>query len=245
MSQLTLAQLDPERLPKHVAIIMDGNGRWAQQRKKPRLHGHYRGADVLSDVAQAASNLGIAYLTVYAFSEENWSRPAIEIKGLMQLLKIYLARKLKDFKRNQIRLRTIGNIDKLPKQVQKLLHSTMEQTASHTGLVLTLALSYGGRDEIVRAVRRIVDTGIPAEKIGADLFEKYLDTSSYPDPDLLIRTSGEMRISNFLLWQIAYTELVITPVPWPEFTVDTFYQALAQYQLRDRRFGGVVVSHHV
>ena len=231
--------IDPTRLPRHIAIIMDGNGRWAKSQNKARVKGHLKGADVVSDIVRACRNLGVKYLTVYAFSEENWSRPALEINALMKLLEVYLLRKRSELMKNGVRLATIGNRDKLPSAARKLLEKTMSLTKDNKDMVFTLALSYSGRDEIVRGVRELVTRQVRAEDIDADLVASVLDTRDYPDPDLLIRTSGEERISNFMLWQLAYTELYITNTLWPDFTPTDLLKAVIDFQKRKRRFGGV------
>ncbi|MBK8912461.1 MAG: isoprenyl transferase [Chlorobi bacterium] len=228
-------------LPKHVAIIMDGNGRWAKEQRLPRVSGHRAGVDSVRDIVQACGQLDIPYLTLYAFSTENWKRPKSEVSVLMDLLMVYLRNELEDLHRNNVRLSAIGQLNALPKPVQKQLHSSMEQLAGNTGLNLTLALSYSGRWDIVRGVQTLaldVRRGkLSPEDITEDLFRTYLTTASLPDPDLLIRTSGEMRLSNFLLWEMAYAELHIASVFWPEFRRDHLYQALSDFLQRERRFG--------
>ncbi|MCE7934560.1 MAG: isoprenyl transferase [Chlorobi bacterium CHB2] len=228
-------------LPKHVAIIMDGNGRWAKEQRLPRVSGHRAGVDSVRDIVQACGQLGIPYLTLYAFSTENWKRPKSEVSVLMDLLMVYLRNEIEDLHRNNVRLSAIGQLNALPKPVQKQLHSSMEQLAGNTGLNLTLALSYSGRWDIVRGVQTLaldVRRGkLSPEDITEDLFRTYLTTASLPDPDLLIRTSGEMRLSNFLLWEMAYAELHIASVFWPEFRRGHLYQALSDFLQRERRFG--------
>ncbi len=236
-----MIELDPAKLPKHLAIIMDGNGRWAEQRMLKRIIGHHRGAETVQMVVEQASNLGIGYLTLFAFSAENWSRPRTEVKALMALLKKFVRSELRRMLKNNIRFNVIGNRADLPDEVNQILDEALLQTAVNTGMVLTLALSYGGRQEIIRAATRLaqqVQTGCLApEQITESLFTQYLDTAGLPDPDLLIRTSGEMRISNFLLWQLAYTELYFTDINWPDLTINALHAALADYQARERRFG--------
>jgi undecaprenyl diphosphate synthase len=221
---------------------MDGNGRWAQQRGLLRIKGHVAGVESVRAVVRLARKLGISYLTLFAFSEENWQRPAMEIRALMALLRRYLHRELSEMQENQIALRAIGNLKQLPAAVQRDLAETIAATAGgETQMVLTLALSYGGRSEIVQAVqalaRDILAGRLKPEEIDAALFTRYLYTADMPDPDLVIRTSGEYRLSNFLLWQSAYTELYVTDTLWPDFREDDFHQALEAYRRRDRRFG--------
>ncbi len=231
----------PSQLPRHVAIIMDGNGRWAQRRGLRRIKGHVAGVESVRSVVRLARKLGISYLTLFAFSEENWQRPAMEIRTLMALLRRYLARELPEMQENQISLKAIGNLQQLPEAVQHDLAQTIAATAANSQMVLTVALSYGGRSEIVQAVQalaREVQAGrLKPEDIDAALFARYLYTHDLPDPDLLIRTSGEFRLSNFLLWQSAYTELYVTETLWPDFREEDFHQALEAYRQRDRRFG--------
>jgi len=233
--------LDPEKLPRHLAIIMDGNGRWAQERMLKRIVGHRKGVETVRTVVEESSLLGIKFLTLFAFSSENWLRPKTEVRALMALLKAYLAKETTRMMVNNIRFAVIGDRSDLPEDVNKAVAQAIAKTSQNTGMVLTLALSYGSRQEIFQAVTQLVDgvlSGtIPREKISEDLISSYLYTSEIPDPDFLIRTSGEMRISNFLLWQIAYTELYFTEVNWPDFSKDEFYSALANYQARERRYG--------
>ncbi|MDR3580057.1 MAG: isoprenyl transferase [Oryzomonas sp.] len=233
--------LDPDRLPTHLAIIMDGNGRWAQQRMLKRIVGHQRGAETIKMVVEQSSLLGIKYLTLFAFSSENWSRPAVEVKALMALLKKYIRHETARMMRKNIRYNVIGNRSELPDDVNVTLDDAIRETSGNTGMVLTLALSYGGRQEISIAASRLardVAAGkLEPDEITMDVFCGYLDTGGLPDPDFLIRTSGEMRISNFLLWQLAYTELYFTETYWPDFTINEFHKALADFQSRERRFG--------
>lgn len=233
--------LDHEKMPRHLAIIMDGNGRWAEQRMLKRIVGHQRGAETVQMVVDQASHLGISYLTLFAFSSENWSRPKLEVRALMSLLKKYVRSELRRMLKNNIRFNVIGNRNDLPSEINQILDDALQQTATNTGMVLTLALSYGGRQEIARAAARIArqvkDGQLEPEQITESLFSRYLDTAGLPDPDLLIRTSGEMRISNFLLWQLAYAELYFTDINWPDLTINTLHEALADYQARERRFG--------
>jgi undecaprenyl diphosphate synthase len=233
--------LENNRLPRHVAIIMDGNGRWAQQRGLLRIKGHAAGVESARTVIRQARNLGISYLTLFAFSEENWQRPAMEIKAIMGLLRRYLHQELREMQDNQIAFKAIGNLSQLPDAVQRDLAQTTAATAAGAKMVLTLALSYGGRSEIVQAVQALakeIQAGhLQPEDIDATLFSRYLYTGDMPDPDLLIRTSGEYRLSNFLLWQSAYTELYLTETLWPDFREEEFLKALQSYQQRERRFG--------
>ncbi|MBN1227451.1 MAG: isoprenyl transferase [Deltaproteobacteria bacterium] len=236
-----MEQLNPEKLPRHVAIIMDGNGRWAKKKGLTRIIGHQNGVKSVREVVKASRELGIRWLTLYAFSEENWKRSTYEIKALMDLLKRYLKSELKEMLENNIRLLCIGQIDKLPIDVQKTLWHSIEKTAHNNEMTLTLALSYGGRQEIIWAIKNMlkdVEKGsLNIKQITDERFGKYLFTADAPDPDLLIRTSGEFRISNFLLWQIAYTEIYITPALWPDFSKERYLEALLDYQKRERRFG--------
>ncbi len=234
-------RLVKEKLPRHLAIIMDGNGRWAEQRLLDRVAGHRQGAESVRTVVRACREIGIPYLTLFTFSSENWSRPQPEVEALMTLLKDYLVTELREMLDNNIRLLAIGDLSRLPKEVVSALNETMKLTAAATGMTLTLALSYGGRDDIIQAIRRITansrDGSLTPEDIDEGLFSKYLWTASLPDPDLLIRTSGEVRISNFFLWQLAYTEIYVTPNLWPDFKKEDLIQALLSYQDRERRFG--------
>jgi undecaprenyl diphosphate synthase len=240
-----MTSIDLEKLPKHVAVIMDGNGRWAKKRGITRLRGHEKGADAVREIVRTSREIGIPWLTLYAFSEENWKRPKKEIQALMKLLSRFLKMELKEMQENGIRLQTIGRTQKLPDGTKKVLLDTMEKTASNTKMVLTLALSYGGRQEILDAIRNIaerVEGGrISASDISERLVSNCLYTAGMPDPDLLIRTSGEYRVSNFLLWQIAYTEIYITPTLWPDMGRDEFLAAVLDFQKRERRFGGTEV----
>jgi undecaprenyl diphosphate synthase len=236
-----MIELDPRKLPKHVAIIMDGNGRWAKARSLGRIRGHEAGADSVREIVRASRELGIAFLTLYAFSEENWKRPKYEIQALMGLLKRFLKSELQEMLENGIRFQAIGRIHKLPNDVRKALQKTAEKTAMNRDMVLTLALSYGGRQEIcdtVQELGRKIEAGeLTSQEITEEVFSKTLYTSGMPDPDLLIRTSGEFRISNFLLWQLAYTEIYNTPTYWPDFRKEAYYEALEDYEKRERRFG--------
>ncbi|HUE39236.1 MAG TPA: isoprenyl transferase [Candidatus Binatia bacterium] len=238
---MSLVDLDRKRLPRHVAIIMDGNGRWASGRGLPRIEGHRRGKEAVRAVVETARRLGIPYLSLYAFSTENWNRPQKEVDALMGLLRRYLATELRKMMRNQIRLLAIGNLDRLPAAVQDALRRNMEATRNNTGMTVVLAVSYGGREELAAAMRtmaREVQNGtLDPASINERTVSAHLSTAGIPDPDLLIRTSGEMRVSNFLLWQIAYSELLVTPTLWPDFGEAEFVAALSHYQGRERRFG--------
>lgn len=230
-------KLDPARVPAHIAIIMDGNGRWAKKRGLPRIFGHRAAMKTVREIVTECADLGVKALTLYAFSTENWTRPEKEISGLMALLRAYLKSELKTFTKNNIRLSVIGDVSKLPQAAAKELLATRDKTSHNTGMVLNLALNYGGRDDIVRAARKAAAAGM--KEIDEEGFSALLDTAGLPDPDLMIRTSGEMRLSNFLLWQLAYAELYVTPVLWPDFRAKDLREAITEYQARDRRYGGV------
>lgn len=237
-------QLDPERLPAHIAIIMDGNGRWAKQRNFPRIMGHKAGVDPVRMAAETCAQLGLQALTLYAFSVENWKRPRHEVEGLWRLLRYYLRRELPNLMRNRIRLVAIGRIESLPDPVQRELEIVMRKTADNRGMRLNLAINYGGRTELVDAVNTALDNArlegtLDSLEFTEETIARQLYTAGLKDPDLLIRTSGEMRVSNFLLWQIAYAELYITETLWPDFTRAELLQAIFEYQNRDRRFGGL------
>ena len=236
-------ELDPERLPRHVAIIMDGNGRWARRRGLPRFYGHREGVKVVKRIITKACEIPIPVLTLYAFSRENWERPQEEIMVLMELLRAYLREELPEMKARGIRFRVIGERERFPSDIQEMIARCEEETASCSRMTLVLALSYGGRAEIVRAVKLLAEEvkagKVSPEAITPETFARYLYTADLPDPDLLIRTSGEQRISNFLLYQCAYTEFYFTPVLWPDFTEEEFLKALLDYQRRERRFGRV------
>jgi undecaprenyl diphosphate synthase len=232
-----LSKLDKSRIPKHVAIIMDGNGRWAKKRGLPRMAGHRKGINRLRKIVPAAKNYGIKFLTLFAFSTENWDRPKGEIRGLFRALERYLRDEVEELQKDNIRLHPIGRLEKLPSFLQEELSRVARITKNNKGIILNLALNYGGRSDIVEAVKKIIASR--PEKIDEETFSKYLYTSGQPDPDLLIRTSGEMRISNFLLWQLAYSELWITPILWPDFKKENLLQAILDYQMRERRFGRI------
>lgn len=233
--------IDRSNLPRHVAVIMDGNGRWAKRKGAMRIFGHRNAVQAVRDVTEACGELGISYLTLYAFSTENWSRPKEEVEGLMELLVNTLKQEIDRLMENHVRLITIGELSDLPPNCQKNLEWAISQTRNNKGLTLNIALSYSGRWEIIQAARalaRDVKSGKIDEKdIDDRVFENYLQTPGIPDPELLIRTSGEMRVSNFLLWQIAYTELYITPTLWPDFRKEHLFEAVWSYQQRERRFG--------
>lgn len=238
-----LPVIDPARIPRHVAIIMDGNGRWAQRRHQPRLFGHKAGVESVQEVVEAARELGVEILTLYAFSSENWKRPAGEVSGLMSFLKSYVQSELSRMLEHNIRFSCIGELERLPLEVREVLEQAKSETAANNQLVLNLALSYGSRSEVTRAVRKIgaaCATGtLRIEDIDEDLISSYLDTAGMVDPDLLIRTGGEARLSNFLLWQASYSEIYFTDVMWPDFRADAFRQAIADFQQRERRFGRI------
>ena len=238
---MTAIDIDNERLPRHIAIIMDGNGRWAKRRNQPRVFGHRQGAKSVRKVVEATARLGINNLTLYAFSTENWNRPKHEIKTLMKLLVNALKNELGLMMKNNIRLNAIGHTDMMPTNVQQELQEVLDETKENSGLVLTLALSYGARQEILRAVQeishKVKNNIISVENVDDNIINKHLYTQNLPDVDLLIRTSGEVRISNFLLWQIAYAELYFTDELWPDFNETSLHKAIADYQKRERRFG--------
>jgi len=239
----TLArQVNFEQLPAHVAIIMDGNGRWAAQRHLPRVEGHRAGIDSVRDVVETSARLGIDVLTLYAFSVENWKRPRAEVNTLMMLLKRYIRIELGTLLKNNIQFRVIGRPDELSVDVQRELEIGIRQTATNTGMQFNIALNYGGRAEIVDAARRAIAAGIAAEDLDERRFSDFLYTAGQPDPDLLIRTSGEMRVSNFLLWQIAYSEIWVTETLWPDFRRRDLLEAVVAFQKRERRYGGIKPS---
>ena len=235
--------LQSDNIPRHVAVIMDGNGRWATERGQPRSFGHRRGANTLESILQLASNVGIEILTIYAFSEENWQRPQVEVRSLFSLLESYLRLKIEKLKKNNVSLRVMGDLHKIPRGAKKILEDSIDYLKDNDGIILNVALSYGGRQEIVEACRSMaqeVSAGsLRAEDITMGSLEKKLFTRGLGDPDLLIRTGNEYRISNFLLWQIAYTELYFSPICWPSFRDKDFLDALKDYQMRKRRYGKV------
>ena len=236
-----MSNIDPTKLPKHVAIIMDGNGRWAKKRGMTRVMGHQQGAEAVREVVRTSREIGIQWLTLYAFSEENWKRPKSEIMALMKLLKRFLKSELKEMLEKGIQLRTIGRTEKLPEDIRKVLLETITKTASNRDMILTLALSYGGRQEILDTIikisKKIENGSITSSDISEKLFSDLLYTADMPDPDFLIRTSGEHRISNFLLWQIAYSEIYVTTTLWPDFDKNEYLAAIMDFQKRERRFG--------
>jgi undecaprenyl diphosphate synthase len=236
-----MERIDKTRLPNHIAIIMDGNGRWAKKNALRRLAGHKKGADSVRSVVRSCRTLGIKFLTLYAFSVENWQRPRDEVSALMSLLEEYLQSELQEMTDNNIRFVAIGDVEKFSRKTRSIILNTVEETSKNNGMVLTLALSYGGRDEIVEGVKKIVrdvrEGRIREDDITKEIFSRYLYTSGIPDPDLLIRTSGEYRVSNFLLWQLAYSELYFTDILWPDFVENGLLDAIADYQKRERRFG--------
>jgi len=232
-------QVNPDQLPAHVAIIMDGNGRWAAERRLPRVEGHRNGVEAVRETVESATALGLRVLTLYAFSVENWKRPATEIGALMMLLKRYLRSELKTLLKNDIRFRVIGRPEGLPADVQAELTTAIDRTADNRGMIFNLALNYGGRTEIVDAARRALEQGIAPSEMTEERFAGLLYTAGQPDPDLLVRTSGELRVSNFLLWQIAYAEIYVTDTYWPDFRRRHLLEAILAFQKRERRYGGV------
>lgn len=230
-------------IPQHVAIILDGNGRWAKKRGMPRNYGHTRGAKNVETICREAWDLGIKYLTVYAFSTENWSRPEDEVNALMKLLRNYMKNCIKTAEKNHMRVRVIGDKSKLAPDIQESIQRLEEFSRDQDGLNFQIAINYGSRDEMLRGMRRMLqdykEGAFSLEELDERRFESYLDTSDIPSPDLLIRTSGELRLSNYLLWQLAYSELYFTPVPWPDFTKEELVKAIEDYNNRDRRFGGI------
>ena len=232
-------QLDFSRLPRHVAVIMDGNGRWAANRHLPRVEGHRAGIDAVRDTVETSARLGLPVLTLYAFSVENWKRPETEVSALMGLLKHYLRLELRSLLKNNIRFRIIGRPERLAPEIRAELSDAEQRTQGNTGLQFNIALNYGGRAEIVDAARQAIRAGVDPEALDEPTFASFLYTAGQPDPDLLIRTSGELRVSNFLLWQIAYAEIWVTDALWPDFRARHLLEALVDYQKRDRRYGGV------
>ncbi|MEE9599948.1 MAG: isoprenyl transferase [Anaerolineales bacterium] len=237
MDNKTLEPL--QKIPAHIAIIMDGNGRWALERGLPRLSGHKAGTENLREVIEACAEFGIKYLTIYAFSTENWNRPEEEIQGLMGIFRTMLDRELNNLHKNGVQLRHIGRLDGIDKRLQQKIQEAIKLTQGNQTLILNVAFNYGGRDEILQAIKEIVLNGENIEDLDDNLFSKYLFTAGSPDPDLIIRTSGEFRISNFLIWQGAYAEWYFTPTYWPDFNKEELYQALLAYNERDRRYGKV------
>ena len=234
-----ILQTPPEKTPQHVAIIMDGNGRWALSRGLPRLAGHRAGTENLRRIIRASSDFNVKYLTIYAFSTENWRRPPAEVQGLMHILEDVIDRELEELYEEGVKLRHLGRLDKLAPKLRKKVTRAVELTKDNSRLNLNIAFNYGGRDEIVYAVQNIIREGLPADDVTIDLIGQYLFTAGIPDPDLIIRTSGELRTSNFLIWQSAYSEWYVTPTYWPDFDREEYAQALETYAQRDRRFGGI------
>ncbi len=235
----TLLKIPPEKTPQHVAMIMDGNGRWALQRGLPRLAGHKAGTENLRRVIRATVEFGVKYLTIYAFSTENWGRPAEEVNGLMLILQNVIDRELNELHNEGVQLRHIGRLERLDPAIQKKVLHAIELTKNNDRLILNVAFNYGGRDEIVNAIQKIIKDGIPADDVTDELVNRYLFTAGVPDPDLIIRTSGELRVSNFLIWQAAYSEWYITPTFWPDFDKEEYRRALETFANRDRRYGKV------
>jgi len=233
----TLPPIDRTRIPAHIAVIMDGNGRWAKARHLPRIFGHRAGITSVREIVRTCGELGVRALTLYAFSAENWTRPTTEIRALMKLLEEYIVREVPELQKNRVRLQAIGRLEALPAGARKKLEEAIEATAHNKGLMLVLALNYGGRQEIVDACNRAFEAG--HKKIDEKTLARYLYAPDCPDPDLLVRTSGEMRLSNFLLWESAYTEIYVTKTLWPDFRKPHLYEAIAEYQRRERRFGGL------
>src|SRR5262245_49098414 len=243
VDEFLLVQIDPDRLPSHIAIIMDGNGRWAARRNQPRVAGHRAGAEAVRATVESSARLGLPFLTLYAFSTENWKRPRLEVEALMGLLREFLRKEIRSLKKNNIRFQTIGREQGLEAAVRREIDYARRETDSNTGTVLTVALNYSGRSEIAQACSALMAEWVasgrdPAELMECDI-ERHLFTSQLPDPDLLIRTSGEMRISNFLLWQIAYSEIYVTDVLWPDFRQTNLFEAIIEFQKRERRYGDV------
>lgn len=237
-------RLDPKRIPRHVAIIMDGNGRWANERGESRVFGHMHGVEAVRSSVEAAMELGVRHLTLYAFSTENWNRPKEEVEALMNLLVDTLVKEVKELGRKGVRLRTIGDVDALPENCQAQLKEAEANTENRDTLDLILALSYSSKWEMVQAIKKMIDAGVTSEEVDAEVVSKHLSTHGIPDPELMIRTSGEHRISNFLLWQLAYAEFHFTPVLWPDFGKDAFFDAIRDFQNRERRFGGLLDTNH-
>jgi undecaprenyl diphosphate synthase len=237
-----LRRIDFDRLPRHIAIIMDGNGRWAAGRHLPRVEGHRAGIESVRSAVESSARLGISVLTLYAFSVENWKRPDTEVTALMGLLRHYLRAELNTLLKNNIRFHVIGQRERLSPEVREELEAAETRTSTNTGMIFNIALSYGGRAEIVEATRRAMRMGIAPEQVDEEMFGSLLYTAGQPDPDLLIRTSGEMRVSNFLLWQIAYAEIWVTDALWPDFRTPDLLEAIVDYQKRDRRYGAISPS---
>lgn len=241
MAKKNLEKLDT--IPTHVAIIMDGNGRWAQQKGLPRVSGHRAGTENLREVIEAAVEFGIKYLTIFAFSTENWTRPLDEVQGLMQIFRNMLDRELKNLHENGVQLRHLGCLDRIDDILKKKVREAIELTKDNDSLILNIAFNYGGRDDILRAVKKCIEEEVDPDSLDDDLFGKFLYTAGCPDPDLIIRTSGEYRLSNFLIWQGAYSEWYFTPTYWPDFGKEDLHQALSAYNERERRYGGIKTAN--
>ena len=241
--QLIESFIDPRIIPQHVAVIMDGNGRWAKEQGKPRTYGHYAGAERLKEIVRIADNIGVKALSAYAFSTENWKRPAAEVSFIMKLLDRYLTNEIETFQKNNVCVRFMGSRDGLPKNVQEKMDNAVQKTKDNTGIILNLAINYGGQAEILEAVKKVAsevkDGLLSIDEINIKSFENYLYTKDLPPLDLLIRTGGDSRVSNFMLWQIAYAEIWNTEIYWPDFSSEFFLQAVKDFQKRDRRFGGL------
>ncbi|WP_303863271.1 isoprenyl transferase [Alkalibaculum bacchi] len=239
------AEIDKKNLPKHIAIIMDGNGRWAKKRFQPRLFGHRAGIESLREIIQASSDLGIKALTVYAFSTENWKRPKSEVDGLMKMLVEYFKKEIEELNRNNVKIRIIGEKSALSKEVKSTIEKAERRTEDNEGLFFNVAINYGGRNEIIQGIKALYQDMImgkySTEDLNEDMFTEYLFTENLEDPDLIIRTSGELRMSNFLIWQSAYSELYFTDILWPDFKKEDYYDAICDYQKRKRKFGGIIV----
>ena len=240
MSKITL---DPNKIPRHIAIVMDGNGRWAKKRGLPRLQGHNAGMAALKEIVKRSSTLGVSYLTVYAFSTENWKRPEEEVSGIFKLLVLYFQKEIRELNDNNVKVNIMGDWSVLPQDAQKSIMMAIETTKGNTGLVFNIALNYGGRAEIVRATKRIanavIDGDLRVDDIDENTVSSMLFTADMPDPDMIIRTGGEWRLSNYLIWQAAYSEMVVTDIYWPDFSPTEYEKAILEYQSRDRRFGGL------
>lgn len=234
-----MSSAEGQRIPEHIAVIMDGNGRWARQRGLPRLAGHRAGTENIRAIVSEADRVGVRYLTLYAFSTENWNRPSLEVQGLMQILSDFIDRETRSLHEQRVRLRHLGRLEGLSPMLARKVSYAVDLTRANTGLTLAIAFNYGGRADIVDAVRRIVAAGVPADQIDDQLVGQHLSTAGMPDPDMVIRTSGERRLSNFLIWQAAYSEYWFTPVFWPDFRPEHLHQAIGEYGRRERRFGGL------
>lgn len=236
---ISLPSIPADKIPLHVAIIMDGNGRWAISRGLPRLAGHRAGTENLRRVIRASVEFGVKYLTIYAFSTENWGRPPEEVQGLMRILEDVIDKELRELHEEGVQLRHIGRLERLAPKIQEKVLKAIDLTKDNDRLILNIAFNYGGRDEIVNAIQHMIEDGVSADEVDNDLVSKYMYTAGVPDPDLIIRTSGELRVSNFLIWQAAYSELYITQTFWPDFDKEEYHRALEAFAQRDRRYGGV------